>query len=75
MPNGTQFVWDILCKLNEKILNLGGISLENNEYNIKANNNDIDGKIVTCSGTEYVIITKIVICNGCNYVISTYIVG
>ncbi|KAG4108544.1 hypothetical protein H8356DRAFT_1365503 [Neocallimastix lanati (nom. inval.)] len=74
MPNGTQFAWDILCKLNEKILNLGGISLENNEYNIKANNNDIDGKIVTCSGTEYVIITKIVICNGCNFVISTYIV-
>jgi hypothetical protein len=72
--NGTQFVGDVFCELNEGIIKIGGIYLENNEYNIKANNNKVIGKIVTFNGTECVITTKIVVCNGCN-VIQNNIIG
>ncbi|KAG4087266.1 hypothetical protein H8356DRAFT_1316151 [Neocallimastix lanati (nom. inval.)] len=72
--NSTQFVGDVFCELNEGIIKIGGIYLENNEYNIKANNNKVIGKIVTFNGTECVITTKIVVCNDYN-VIQNNIIG
>ncbi|ORY82743.1 hypothetical protein LY90DRAFT_697405 [Neocallimastix californiae] len=73
--DGPMFVGEIKCKLNKEILNLGGIYLENNEYNIKSYNNDIVGKIVTIDSTDCIVTTKIVTCNGSCYLIPTNIVG
>ncbi|KAG4093909.1 hypothetical protein H8356DRAFT_1696101 [Neocallimastix lanati (nom. inval.)] len=69
--NGTQFLGEVSCLLNESEKKLGGIYLEKNEYKIKAKNNIVVGKIVALNGIEYAIVTF----NGNNSVLPNNIVG
>ena len=75
MTDGTQFIGDILCYLNEGAVKLGAIYLENNEFYIKDNNGVVIGKIVTYIDTKCVITTKIVTCNGINHIVPRDVVG
>ena len=75
MTDGTQFIGDILCYLNEGAVKLGAIYLENNEFYIKDNNGVVIGKIVTYIDTKCVITTKIVTCNGINHIVPRNVVG